>query len=118
MKHVVTLALCFLCLHGAALRAGAAVDGSGLTPAEKQREIALRNRLCANKNLSCAYVDSIFADPRLTFQPPAPPAPPPPPPAPNRTHERNPYLHRTLRPAHGGFDRALPLVYRRARIGL
>ena len=64
MKRVVTLALCFLCLHAAALRAAAAVDGSGLTPVEHQREVALRNRLCASKKLTCSYVDSIFTDPR------------------------------------------------------
>jgi membrane-bound lytic murein transglycosylase B len=92
MKHVFTLALCFVCLLAASVRAAAAVDGSGLAPVEKQREVALRDRLCANKKLSCTYIDTIFADPRLTLVPAPEPAPPPPPPAPNPTHERNPYL--------------------------
>jgi membrane-bound lytic murein transglycosylase B len=91
MKHVVRLALCFACLHVAASSGAAAVDPSGLTPVERQREIALRNRLCVNKNLSCSYVDAIFADPRLTLHPPPEPAPPAPS-APTRTRERNPYL--------------------------
>lgn len=91
MKHILRLALCFVILHIAAAHAAAAVDGSGLTPAERQREITLRNRLCANHNLDCGYVDSIFADPRLTLYPPPEPAPPPPPGA-VKTHQRNPYL--------------------------
>jgi membrane-bound lytic murein transglycosylase B len=92
MKHLFTLALCFLCLQAASLRAVAAVDGSGLTPVEKQREIALHDRLCANKTLDCSFVDSVFADSRLTVLPIPEPAPPPQPSAPNSTHERNPYL--------------------------
>jgi len=91
VKHVLCLALCFVSLHVAALSGAAAVDASGLTPVERQREIALRNRLCTNKNLSCGYVDAIFADPRLTLYPPPEPAPETPS-APKRTRERNPYL--------------------------
>jgi membrane-bound lytic murein transglycosylase B len=91
MKHVLSLALCFVCFHAAASRAVAAVDASGLTSQERQREITLRNRLCANRNVSCEFVDSIFSDPRLTVYPPPEPAPPPSP-ATQKTRQRNPYL--------------------------
>ena len=91
MKHVLSLALCFVCFHAAASRAVAAVDASGLTSQERQREITLRNRLCANRNVRCEYVDSIFSDPRLTVYPPPEPAPPPSP-ATQKTRQRNPYL--------------------------
>ena len=91
MKHVVTLALCFVGLSGAASRAVADVDASGLSAQERQREVTLRNRLCSNKNLDCDYVDAIFADPRLTLYPPPEPAPAPHPGA-QKTRQRNPYL--------------------------
>src|SRR5579862_2010535 len=91
MKHVLSLALCFVCLHAAASRAVAAVDASGLTAQEQQREFTLRNKLCANRSLSCDYVDTIFSDPRLTVYPPPEPAPPPSP-ALQKTRQRNPYL--------------------------
>jgi len=91
MKHVLSLALCFVCLHTAASRAVAAVDASGLTSQERQREITLRNRLCSKKNLDCDYVDAIFSDPRLTLYPPPEPAPAPTPAA-QRARQRNPYL--------------------------
>ena len=91
MRHVLSLALCFVCLPMAAWCASATVDGSGLTSIERQREITLRNRLCANKNLTCDYVDALFADPRLTLYPPPEPSPEHPV-VPNPTHERNPYL--------------------------
>jgi peptidoglycan lytic transglycosylase B len=91
MKHILTLALCFVCLSAAASRAVAAVDASGLSSLERQREITLRNRLCANKSLDCDYVDAIFADPRLTLYPPPEPAPAPRPAA-QKMRQRNPYL--------------------------
>lgn len=97
MRHIFSLALCFVCLHAATTRAAAThagaapVDASGLTPLERQREVTLRNKLCSNKQLSCDYVDTIFADPRLTLYPPPEPAPPPSPAA-KKTRERNPYL--------------------------
>jgi membrane-bound lytic murein transglycosylase B len=91
VKRSLTLALALLCLHAAATRSAAAVAATGLTPVERQREIALHDRLCANKKLSCDYVDSIFADPRLTITPVPEPAPPPSVP-PKKTRERNPYL--------------------------
>jgi membrane-bound lytic murein transglycosylase B len=91
VKRFLTLALALLCLHAAALRA-ATVAAAGLTDIERLREITLRNRLCANRNLSCDYVDSIFADSRLTILPTPQPTPPPTTAPPKRTHERNPYL--------------------------
>jgi membrane-bound lytic murein transglycosylase B len=66
---------------------------AGPVSPEEQRKTELRNRLCKQKDLSCAYVDSVFADPRLKiYEPPNPTAPPPPPPAAPRERERNPYL--------------------------
>jgi membrane-bound lytic murein transglycosylase B len=91
VKHVVSLALCFAFLAVAGPHAFAAVDGSGLTVVERQREVTLRNRLCANQKLSCDYIDSVFADPRLTLYPPPEPAPPPSPAA-KKSTQRNPYL--------------------------
>jgi membrane-bound lytic murein transglycosylase B len=91
MKHVLTLALCFVFLSAAASRAAAAVDASGLSSLERQRETTLRNQLCSKRNLDCDYVDAIFADPRLTLYPPPEPAPAPSPSA-QRTRQRNPYL--------------------------
>jgi membrane-bound lytic murein transglycosylase B len=91
MKHILSLALCFVCVHVAASPAVAAVDGSGLTSLERQRETTLRNRLCANEKLTCSYVDAIFGDPRLTVYPPPEPAPAPSR-ASNKTRQRSPYL--------------------------
>src|SRR5579885_2592505 len=90
VKRLLAPALALLFLNVPSL-SGATIAASGLTPAERQREVALRNRLCANKNLRCDYVDSIFADPRLTILPTPQPSPAPPA-APKRTRERNPYL--------------------------
>jgi membrane-bound lytic murein transglycosylase B len=92
MKHILSLALCFLCLPAAAWCSLSRPGGASvLTPAERQREIVLRNRLCVNKGLSCHYVDAVFADPRLALFPPPQPAQVPAA-VPNRTRERNPYL--------------------------
>ena len=91
MKHILSLALCLICVHAAAPRVAADVDASGLTSQERQRETTLHNRLCANRNLSCGYVDAIFSDPRLTLYPPPEPAPEPSSPLP-KTRQRNPYL--------------------------
>jgi membrane-bound lytic murein transglycosylase B len=51
----------------------------------------LQNRLCADKELSCAYVSSLFADDRLTIFTPPEQAPAPTTHVP-RERERNPYL--------------------------
>lgn len=88
MKRSSCLPLWLLCLYAPTLGA-ATVDSSGLTAQEHEREITLHDRLCADKKLSCEYVNMIFTDPRLTFF--RPPSATPPPPS-ERTHERNPYL--------------------------
>lgn len=88
MKRSLYLFLWLFCLQVAALGAST-INGSGLTAQEREREIILRDQLCAEKKLSCEYVNKIFADPRLiVFPPPGPTLPPPS----EKTHERNPYL--------------------------
>ena len=67
--------------------AGSSYGASGLSPAEQHRMKQLQERLCAVKQLDCAYVTALFADPRLEIYYP---------PAPKPTHEkeleRNPFL--------------------------
>jgi membrane-bound lytic murein transglycosylase B len=88
MKPSLCLPLWLLFLHVTALGA-ATINDSGLTAQEREKEIALRDQLCSDKNLSCEYVNEIFADPRLIVFPPPGSTPPP---TSERTHERNPYL--------------------------
>jgi membrane-bound lytic murein transglycosylase B len=92
MKSLLRLLLCVLAFGGLT-QAALAATGSGAIALETQRAHELRNRLCRQHGLSCAYVDSVFGDPRLQiYEPPQPaPAPPPPSTAP-REHERNPYF--------------------------
>jgi membrane-bound lytic murein transglycosylase B len=93
MKRIPQIALCFLFLHAVLARADAATAAKIPTASEEQREIELRNRLCAARNLNCEYVKSIFADPRLTIYPPPESTPPPAPSSTTpRVRERNPYL--------------------------
>ena len=58
---------------------------------EEHRKAELQNRLCADSELSCAYVTALLIDPRLTIYHPPEPAP-----APHahglKEHERNPYF--------------------------
>ena len=89
MKRTLILALCLIPFCAAGTHAGANL--AGLDAEEARRMTELQNRLCSDRNLSCAYVTSLFADPRLTLY--TPPEPTPAPTAhPPREHERNPYL--------------------------
>ena len=58
---------------------------------EEQREAKLEKALCADKDLNCEYVRSLFDEPRFQLY-----APPPSTPSPKghgpKDHERNPYL--------------------------
>jgi len=56
---------------------------------EETRKSELRNRLCADRDIDCDYVTSLFGDPRLAVY--YPPEPQPSATTP-REHERNPYL--------------------------
>jgi membrane-bound lytic murein transglycosylase B len=92
MKRLLRLLPLLLVLGGLthfSLTVRAAAVGSS----DAQKKTELRNRLCKQKVLNCAYVESVFADPRLQiYEPPKPTTPPPPPPVGPREHERNPYL--------------------------
>ena len=84
MKTVLAL-LCGAVLTLAAT--GSSFGASGLSPAEQHRMKELQERLCAVKQLDCAYVTALFADPRLEiYYPPAPK------PTPEKERERNPFL--------------------------
>jgi membrane-bound lytic murein transglycosylase B len=61
---------------------------------EQQREAELQKKLCADKDLNCEYVTSLFLDPRFALTVPPPPAPPSPAEQGPKDHERNPYLTR------------------------
>jgi membrane-bound lytic murein transglycosylase B len=63
MKGALALAPLFVLLCVTSTRA--ASNTASLTPAEEQRKARLKERLCAVKELSCAYVSAIFNDPRL-----------------------------------------------------
>src|ERR1700730_11319072 len=68
-------------------------DSAGFMPEEDQRLHKLQDRLCDDKELSCAAVSALFADPRLTLYEPPPPAPDQPATAQARKRaQRNPYL--------------------------
>lgn len=68
-------------------------DAANFTPDEDQRLHKLQERLCDDKELSCAAVSALFADPRLTLYEPPPPAPDQPATAQARKRaQRNPYL--------------------------
>jgi membrane-bound lytic murein transglycosylase B len=89
MKRTLILVLCLM-LHGA-VETAATTRPAGLTTEEELRKTELQNRLCADRELSCAYVTALLTDPRLTIYHPPEPAVPPPAPVP-KEHERNPYL--------------------------
>jgi peptidoglycan lytic transglycosylase B len=69
-----------------------ALRAAGPVPPEEQRKSELRNRLCKQKDLSCTYVNTVFADPRLRIYEPPKPTPPTPATVAPREHQRNPYL--------------------------
>lgn len=91
MKSFRRFPLCLLVLAAIA-QTVPTVRAAGLVPPEQQRVTELRNRLCKEKDLSCAYVNSVFADSRLKiYEPPKPTAPAPPTAVP-KEYQRNPYL--------------------------
>lgn len=93
-RAIVRLAGIILCvIFTQALSFSAADPPVRMTQLEVQRLNALHKYLCASPRLSCSYVDSIFADSRLTiYQPPAPAPPPGSEPPPSRIRQPNPYL--------------------------
>jgi membrane-bound lytic murein transglycosylase B len=80
----------YLLVLGASTQAVPVLRAAVPVPVEEQRKTDLRNHLCRQKDLSCAYVDSVLADPRLQIY--EPPKPAPPSPTPPRERQRNPYL--------------------------
>ncbi len=58
---------------------------------EEQREAKLEKTLCADKDLNCEYVRSLFDEPRFQLYAPPPSTPPPKGHGP-KDRERNPYL--------------------------
>jgi membrane-bound lytic murein transglycosylase B len=92
MKRALILGLCLVPL--CSLAAPAVTKANDLTVEEQHRTTELRNRLCADKELSCAYVNALFTDPRLTISTPPEPAPAPRPTPLPKDQERNPYLTR------------------------
>ncbi len=89
MKRTLGFALCVMSLG--AMATAATTNPAGLTPEEERRKTDLQNRLCADRELSCAYVTALFTDPRLTIYQPPEPAGRPSAPVP-KERERNPYL--------------------------
>jgi membrane-bound lytic murein transglycosylase B len=89
MKRTLILALCLM--SRGTLEAAATTKPADTATEEEQRKTELQNRLCADRELSCAYVTALLNDPRLTIYHPPEPAVPPPTPFP-KEHERNPYL--------------------------
>lgn len=89
MKRTLILAL-FLMSHGIL---EAAETTKPATPAteEEHRKTELQHRLCAESELSCAYVTALLNDPRLTIYHPVEPALAPSSPA-LKEHEQNPYF--------------------------
>jgi membrane-bound lytic murein transglycosylase B len=87
MKSALVLTLCLASL-GEATTAAASSAG-GLTTAEEYRKTRLQERLCALRELDCAYVTSLFSDPRLRiYYPPAPKHQE----STQKERERNPFL--------------------------
>lgn len=85
MKRKLVWALCLIPFCVAVTPVVA--DSTDVATEEENRKSELRNRLCADKELNCAYVITLFADPRLiVYTPPAPTGPP------SKDRERNPYL--------------------------
>jgi membrane-bound lytic murein transglycosylase B len=91
MMRTLILALCLV--SPVALEAATTTKSAARATEEEQRKTELQNRLCADRELSCAYVSAILNDPRLTIYHPPEPAVPPPSPVP-KENERNPYFTR------------------------
>ena len=89
MKCTLILALCLM--SNGALKAATTTKPADPTTEEEHRKTELKNRLCADRELSCAYVTALLNDPRLTIYHLPKPASPPPATLP-KEHERNPYF--------------------------
>jgi len=89
MKRTLILVLCLMPAWTAVAHAN--TKPASVAAEEEHRKTELRNRLCADRGLNCAYVTALFTDPRLKIYDPPEPVAPPPTPAP-KDHERNPYL--------------------------
>jgi membrane-bound lytic murein transglycosylase B len=89
MKRTLIVTMCLMSLGAA--KTPANKKPAALTVEEGHRKTELQARLCADKELSCAYVTALLTDPRLTIYHPPEPAGPPPAPA-LKESERNPYL--------------------------
>jgi membrane-bound lytic murein transglycosylase B len=89
MKRTLILALCLM--SNGALKAAATTKPAAPASEEEHRKTELKNRLCADKELSCAYVTALLNDPRLTIYHPPEPASPPPATLP-KEYERNPFF--------------------------
>src|SRR5229473_6678419 len=91
MKRTLVFALCVISLG--AIATAATTKPAGLTAEEDLRKAELQNRLCADRELSCAYVTALLNDPRLTIHSPPEPEVSPRATAP-KEYERNPYFTR------------------------
>jgi membrane-bound lytic murein transglycosylase B len=89
MKRALILAVCLIS-HGA-LEATANTKPEAPTTEEEHRKTDLQNRLCADRELSCAFVTALLNDPRLTIYHPPEPVVPPSAPV-QKENERNPYF--------------------------
>ena len=89
MRRTLVFALCVISLG--AMATAATTKPAGLTAEEEHRKTELQNRLCADRELSCAYVTALLTDPRLTIYHPPEPAGASSAPMP-KERERNPYF--------------------------
>lgn len=90
MKRAFIIGLCLIPLWPLGALA-VSKPSAALTSDEQHRMADLHRRLCADKELSCEYVNQLLTDPRLTIYTPPAPAPTSSAPSP-REKERNPYL--------------------------
>jgi membrane-bound lytic murein transglycosylase B len=86
-----TLIFVLSLISPATLVATATTRPAAPTTEEEHRKTELQNRLCADRELNCAYVTALLNDRRLTIYHPPEPALPPPAPSP-KEQERNPYF--------------------------
>jgi len=89
MERMLILAFCLIS-YGA-IEGIASTKPAIPAPEEERRKTELQNRLCADRELSCAYVTALLNDPRLTIYNPPEPAVQPLAPL-QKENERNPYF--------------------------
>src|SRR5579872_7295227 len=90
VKRALIAGLCLISFWSVAASASTKPSAT-LTMDEQHRMADLHRRLCADKELSCDYVDQVLSDSRLTIYTPPAPAPPPSGPV-AKENQRNPYL--------------------------